>query len=219
MANDLKRKRVYPSSPPPDLHDLAHDLAGTEALQQETQKEWDARADCIAYEQWNGRGRSPFKTPATAALDRLKDKAHLLEDLERDISHYQNQLDSLIDTKRARLCNIHQSRSDITRDESGSGGEQRAQAKEMASSSTPVLQPTPRNRSRSISPSKYLAKLAQGTPSITCYPVETTSKQIPKSVRETKSTLQSGLEIGCMPQQCKVAMPEGSSSTEEAKSQ
>ena len=198
--NLLKRKRTYLSSPPPEQHDLAQIGAGTETLKQAAQQELDTHADCLVYTEWSGRGRSPYKTPATAAIDGVKENARLLETLEREIILHQDQLEDLLAAKKARLCGIHQSKFSVA------GA---AQDTEMSLPHVPTipLLPASTKRSRSLSPSKYLAKLANGTPSIIHCRVEKAKQndiQIPVSVKETMKLLQHGLEIGCIPRQFKV---------------
>jgi len=184
----LKRKRTYLSSPPPDPHEL--DEVHIEAEEQEppTQKRQGPSQHLQAYSDWSGRGRSPFKTPATAAIDGLKTSARWVEALEREISLQQSQLDALVAEKKTRLIDIHHIQSEMA-----------------AGRPAPVLAQPGTSTTRSLSPSKYLAKLAAGNPPIVYHTFEEYLDPLPQSVRETKQELQNGLELGCMPEMFKVS--------------
>ena len=52
-----------------------------------------------AYLDWNGRGRSPFKTPAIAAIDGLKGGSKVIEWLEREAAKERKELEKLIEWK------------------------------------------------------------------------------------------------------------------------
>ena len=203
--SSLKRKRGYLSSPPPEIPDLDQDGAGAEALEQAIQKDSDTHSCWQAYTEWSGRGRSPFKTPATAAIDGLKEKARLLEAFEREISRHQDQLERLLTVKKARLHKIYQSKSDIAQGERSPRTIMGPNTTQTPFSDTPVFPLPTASTARSLSPSKYLARLAEGTPSIIHRTFESGQARIPRSVQEVRKLLQEDLDIGCMPQRFKVS--------------
>lgn len=98
---------------------------------------------------WTGRGRSPYRTPVTAVLDRIKDKTAQLEHFERELIIQQAELDGWIAEKKVCLASVAAQKARISMNRPPLGV---------------VGLPTPSStsRGRSSSPDKYLRALRNG---------------------------------------------------------
>ena len=152
------------------------------SLEREDCKENQIQGGCF---EWTGRGRSPYKAPATAAIDRLKTSTHQLEGLVREIDLFQGQIEALTAQKKSYLVCLQENKSGLMShlQKGLQGG--------------PVFPPPGTTGSRSLSPSISLTKLAAGKPPIRHRPVE--AGPLPSPVFEVVQLLRKGLERGCMP--------------------
>ena len=207
-TNGRKRKRSpqtqYLSSPPPDSHKLGYKTC-TQVLEEElypqeeeatTKKEQGAQTDIqlpvTASLAWNGRGRSPYKTPTTAALDSLKHKTLQLEALDREIKAQEIQVQQSIASKRQRLALVTQHNHDVC-----------IMGPNVLDSAPRLRQPEG-SRGRSSSPTRYLDKLAQGAPPILLYSFETIENDPPKLVDDAVTFFETGLGEKCIPSKYRV---------------
>ena len=122
--NGRKRKRSpqtqYLSSPPPYPYECTQvqekelyikEKEATINKEQGTQT--DIQSPGISGPAWTGRGRSSYKTPTTAALDRLKHDTLQLEALDREIKAQEIQVQQWIASRRQRLALVTQRNHDF----------------------------------------------------------------------------------------------------------
>lgn len=207
--NGCKRKRSpqtqYLSSPPPDSYDRGYETC-TQVQEEEphtqeeeatTEKEQGTQTDIqspgIPNPAWNGRGRSPYKTPTTAALDSLKHNTLQLEALDREIRAQEIQVQQSIASKRQRLAFVTQHNHDVC-----------AMGPTNILDSAPRLRQPEASRGRSSSPTRYLDKLAQGSPPILLCSFETIEDDPPKLVDDTVTFFETGLGEKCIPSKYRV---------------
>jgi len=146
--HNLKRKSSCLSSPPPEPNELQdHQEEEGEHLSKRRQLALPTKPIT-----WYGRGRSPFTTPATAALDNIKGNARLLEHLEKELIFRQEDLEKRVEARRSQLDATIQRQSEFSSEDTNPFA-------------VPVL-PSGPCQSRSISPTKLLGKLANGKPPI-----------------------------------------------------
>ena len=207
LSNSLKRKRLQPylSSPPPELHDLQEQEQAQHLCRREHRQEQATQTDSdLLYSSpkgaapaWTGRGRSPYKTPVTAVLDRVKDKTAQLEHFERELIIQQAELDGWIAEKRVRLASVAAQKARVMeRPALGVGG---------------LPPPASTSRGRSSSPDKYLRALRNGTPPILNFAFAEFQGDIPQPVSDLLADLMDNLGDGCIPAQYKVLAPDGQS--------
>lgn len=188
----IQRKRAYLSSPPSEPDD-DHDRESQEHKERGT---YPRTLQDPLSALWDGRGRSPFKTPATAAIDSVRSDALLLQHLGREIEQQQTELTALIATKQRQLLHLQRDKVRLLElDMSASlGGDDRL-----------VLRPVP-TRSRSLSPEKFLAALPHGDPQILHRSLGKVGHQMPPVVKDTIKYFEQKLDVSCIPYQLKVAM-------------
>ena len=207
-SSGRKRKRStqaqYLSSPPPDSYELDYETC-TQVQEEElhTQEEeatakkeqgtqTDTQSSGIAGSAWTGRGRSPYKTPTTAALDSLKHNTLQLEALDREIKAQEIQVQQSIASKRQRLALITQHNQDVC-----------IMGPNILDSAPRLRQPEG-SRGRSSSPTRYLDKLAQGAPPILLYSFETIEDEPPKLVDDAVTLFETALGEKCIPSKYRV---------------
>ena len=163
--NGRKRKRSpltqYLSSPPPDpcecgyktctqvQEEELHTQEENTAIKNEQGTQTDTQSPGIAGPAWTGRGRSPYKTPTTAALDSLKHNTLQLEALDREIQAQEIWVQQWIASKRQRLALVTQDNHDVC-----------IMGPTNILDSAPRLRQPEASRGRSSSPTRYLEKLA-----------------------------------------------------------
>ena len=207
--NGRKRKRTpvtqYLSSPPPDPYAYGyktctqvpeeephtHEEEATTKTEQGTQT--DIQSPGIAGPAWTGRGRSPYKTLTTAALDSLKHNTLQLEALDREIKDQEIQVQQSIASKRQRLALVTQHNHDVY-----------IMGPTNILDSAPRLRQPEASRGRSSSPTRYLDKLAQGSPPILLRSFETIEDNPPKLVDDAVTLFEIGLGEKCIPSKYRV---------------
>ena len=207
--NGRKRKRSpqtqYLSSPPPDpcecgyktctqvqeeeLHTQEEDVT----IKTEQRTQTGIQLPGIAGPAWTGRGRSPYKTPTTAALDSLKHNTLQLEALDREIKAQEIQVQQWIASKRQRLALVAQHSHDVC-----------TMGPTNILDSAPRLRQPESSRGRSSSPTRYLDKLAQGSPPILLCSFETITDDPPRLVDDAVTFFEAGLGEKCIPSKYRV---------------
>ena len=195
----------YLSSPPPDPYECGYKTF-TEVKEEEihtqekeatTKKEQGTQTDIqspgIAGPAWTGRGRSPYKTPTTAALDNLKHDTLQLEALDWEIKAQEIQVQQWIASKRRRLALVAQHNPDIC-----------IMGPTNILDSAPRLRQPEASRGRSSSPTTYLDKLAQGSRPILLCSFETMKDDPPKLVDNAVTLFETGLGEKCIPSKYRV---------------
>ena len=147
------------------------------------------------YLNWSGRGRSPFLTPATAAIDNLKKGAHLVESLERQVVKEQAELEKVIQLRFTSVNAIRRIRYEIVQDRTNP-------------LETKVALPAPADPfdGTSTSPERLLAKMRISTPPIVDQVFESYTKTLPEQVEKLLSLLVHGLGEGCIPLKYKLSL-------------
>ena len=207
--NGRKRKRSpqtqYLSSPPPDPYECGyrtctqvqeeelHTREEEATIKKEQGTQTDIQSPGIAGPAWTGRGRSPYKTPTTAALDSLKHNTLQLEALDREIKAQEIQVQQSIASKRQRLALVTQHNHDVC-----------IMGPTNILDSAPCLRQPEASRGRSSSPTRYLDKLAQGSPPILLCSFETIEDDPPKLVDDAVTLFEIGLGEKCIPSKYKV---------------
>ena len=141
------------------------------------------------YLNWSGRGRSPFKTPAIAAIDNLKKGAKLVEWLERQVNEERSELEKVIQRSFHSVNATRRVRYEIVQNR-------------MDPLQSMVVLPKPavdEYAGRSSSPDKYIAKMRFSTPPIQDGTLEDYPKTLPEQVKDLLILLEGGLSEGCMP--------------------
>jgi len=132
-----------------------------------------------------GRGRSPFWKPVTAAIDSLVRDTRHLENLVHQIARQQQKLKKFTTRQQDRLDYIRQDQVDAANNKM-----QRA----------PSLN---KSRSQSLAPDKFIQELRKGIPPILPFPPDETKNKPPQSILAVMSKLKN-LGKGCIPFQLKV---------------
>ena len=147
------------------------------------------------YLNWSGRGRSPFLTPAIAAIDNLKKGAQLVESLERQVVKEQAELEKVIQLRFTSVNAIRRIRYEIVQDR-------------MNPLDTRVALPAPADPfdGKSKSPERLLAKMRISTPPIVDQLFESYTKTLPEQVDNLLSLLMHDLGEGCIPLKYKVSL-------------
>ena len=202
--NGRKRKRTpqtqYLSSPPPDPYECGYKTC-TQVQEEElhtqeeevtTKKEQGTQTDIqspgIASPAWTGRGRSSYKTPTTAALDSLKHNTLQLEALDREIKAQEIQVQQSIASKRQRLALVTHHNHGVC-----------IMGPTNILDNSPCLRQPEASRGRSSSPTRYLDKLAQGSPPILLRSFGTIEDDPPKLVDDAVTLFETGLGEKCIP--------------------
>lgn len=140
---------------------------------------------------WQGRGRSPFKTPATAVVDAIKGDSRLLGDLEKELDLQRTHLAQIVATKQAELVVVMAEQANANRPQLGK---------------TPVLPRPVKPPTRSASPSRKVLKyLPRGAPPVIKSSPESFLDGIPKDVLELQEILLKGLGERLIPTELKVS--------------
>lgn len=147
-----------------------------------------------AYVTWSGRGRSPFKTPVTAAIDGLRGKAKLVRRLEQELAKEHKALEDVLRWKRYRLTGIVQTRLEVENDH--------IDPMKMVERLPPP--DVDDHRGRSGSPDKYIRKLANSDTPIIHFLPDAYEHSFPINVERTLGSLEDKLGEGCIPLQFKV---------------
>ena len=141
-----------------------------------------------AYFNWSGRGRSPFKTPAIAALDGLKRSAKLVEWIERETVKERIELEKVIRYKKYCFTGIARARFEI------------AQDKMNPLNNLTILTPdVDQFHGKSPSPNKYIAKMKVSNPPVHHETMETYRLGLPEQMEELLALLEEKLGEGCIP--------------------
>ena len=202
--NGRKRKRspqtLSLSSAPPDPYECGyktctqvqeeeiHTQEEEATVKEEQGTQTDIRSPGIARSAWTGRGRSPYKTPTTAALDSLKHNTLQLEALDREIKAQEIRVQQWIVSKQQRLALVTQHNHDIG-----------IMGPTNILDSAPRLRQPEASRTRSSSPTRYLDKLTQGSPPILLCSFETITDDPPKLVDDAVTLFETGLGEKCIP--------------------
>ncbi|KAG8532425.1 uncharacterized protein KY384_002910 [Bacidia gigantensis] len=220
----MKRKlSSYLSSPPPELaspkppaEDLqqvqfpkAESPPVVELQEQDTQEASDEQLS--AKIEYNGRGRSPYKTPVTAVIDQLKKDVRRLEHFDRALAQQRLQYRRSKREKEKEYASNWYALQDMGKSE----GQKTAKSGEQNSSkyreqnplaNKPKLGPTPATPAtgRSISPEKLLEKLQTCKPQIIREEFRLLSGQPREAVKEVCQFLLQGTRFGFIPTKFKV---------------
>ena len=163
--------------------------ASNEFKDQGTQTEVEV-PETKVYCNWSGRGRSPFKTPATAAIDGLKGSSKYIEYVEREIVKEQTELDKVIRLKKDYFAEIARVRFKLLQDRMN-----------PLQGAPDLAQPdidTYEGRSRS--PDKYIAKMRLSTPPVYYHRIETYRLgNLPKEIDQLWERLGENLGAGSVP--------------------
>ena len=142
-----------------------------------------------AYLNWNGRGRSPFKTPAIAAIDGLKKGAKVIEWLEREAAKEREQLEKLIQWKINLVTGLKRTRLEIVQDKM-----------DPLMNIQVLVQPDVDNyEGKSKSPDKYLRKMKYSTPPVYYQRLEAYKHALPEQMVKLLGLLEENLGEGCIP--------------------
>ena len=210
-SNSLKRKRSQPclSSPPPEPHDSPEQIqeqVQERLYRREDQKEQASQVALgLLYQTskgpapaWTGRGRSPYKLPVTAVLDKIRNQTARLEHFERELVIQQAELDDWIAEKRVCLASVAEQKARLSMDQP-----------QWAVVGLP--KPSSTSRGRSSSPDKHLQALRNGKPSILNFAFAEVQGEIPQSVSDLLKQLMDNLGDGCIPAQYEVRGADGQS--------
>ena len=193
----LKRKRPYLSFPPspPETESVI-----LEDIEEEYQrKPWKRRLGTVGSETerkttWQGRGRSPYKTPVTAVLDSIKGDTRLLEHLEKELIIQKEHLQELVASKQREIVVSMDQRQATLHDHL---------PPELTQG--PIFPPPKPNTSRSPSPARRILKaLPSATPSVINSSLESFTNPLPQDVTDLLDSLLDGLGEGSIPMQCQV---------------
>ena len=142
-----------------------------------------------AYLDWNGRGRSPFKTPAIAAIDGLKKGAKVIEWLEREAAKERKELEKFIQWKINLVTGLKRTRLEIVQDNM-----------DPLKNIQVLVQPDVDNyKGKSNSPDKYLRKMKYSTPPVCYQRLEAYKHALPEHMVKLLGLLEENLGEGCMP--------------------
>ena len=142
-----------------------------------------------AYLDWNGRGRSPFKTPAIAAIDGLKKGAKVIEWLEREATKERKELEKLIQWKIHLVTGLKRTRIEIEQDKM-----------DPLKNIQVLVQPDNDNyEGKSKSPDKYLRKMRYSTPPVYYQRIENYGHALPEQMEQLLGLLEENLGAGCIP--------------------
>lgn len=188
QQRNLKRKSSHLSSPPPERIQRQ--------VQPEEEREHNSKRRQVAIPTkpitWYDRGRSPIKTPATAAIDSLKGNSRLLEQLEKELIFRQEDLEQRIKARRSQIDATNRRRADFS-------------TEEMTPFPVPVLRRGP-SRSRSVSPDKILGKLANGEPPIMYTTVSAAQMTLPPQVKSFVKYVTEAIGEGYLPKKYEVSI-------------
>ena len=174
-------------------HPYSRRKRGSTSLIPDQGTETKSLVDFEDSQNWTGRGRSPYKTPVTAVLDNIRGNARLLQQFERNILSYQDQLQDLALLKSR--CS-DQLREQIDQPLNG----EMAYLKEV----NPFEPSSGRATSRSVSPDKYLGMLRNADPPIEPLKIEQALDNLLEPVYDVLKQLSSGLDEGYLPTAYKV---------------
>ena len=184
-----KRKRALPTPSP------AGCVVLEEIEEEYKRKPWKRRVVKKPSEPqaWQGRGRSPFKTPATAVVDAIKSDSQLLGALEKELDLQRTQLEQIVATKQRELVAVMAEQANAGQPNTPQLGE------------IPVLPQPAKPPTRSASPArKILRYLPRGTPPVIKSSPASFFEGIPKEVLELQKTLLEGLGERMIPMEFKV---------------
>ena len=139
-----------------------------------------------AYLDWGGRGRSPFKTPATAAIDGLKKGAKVIEWLEREAAKESKELENLIQWRTRCVRGLKRTKLKIVQDKMNP----------LEVSFQPDVDDS---TGKSRSPDKYLGKMEHSTPPVIYEHLETYPDVLPKPIDTLLGMLEEKLGEACIP--------------------
>ena len=140
------------------------------------------------YVDWTGRGRSPFKTPAFAAIDGFKKGAKFIEWLEREAAKERKEVEKLIQWKINLLTGLKRTRLEIEQDKL-----------DPLKNFQVLVQPVNNYDGKSKSPDKYLRKMKYSTPSVCYQRLETYEHALPEKMMKLLGLLEDNLGEGCIP--------------------
>ena len=143
-----------------------------------------------AYLDWNGRGRSPFKTPAIAAIDGLKKGAKAIEWLEREAAKERGELDKLIRWKIDSVTGLKRTKLEIVQDKM-----------DPLKNIQVLVQPDVDSYQgkASKSPDKYLRKMRYSTPPVHYQRIENYEHALPEQMEKLLGLLEGHLGESCIP--------------------
>lgn len=143
-----------------------------------------------AYLDWSGRGRSPFKTPAIAAIDGLKKGAKFIEWLEREAANERKELEKFIQLNIQKVTGLKRTRLEIEQDKM-------EPLRKMQVLVHPDVDDHKPRKSRS--PDKYLGKMRFSTPPVYCDLFEDYREPLPEQMTKLMGLLEKDLGEGCIP--------------------
>ena len=150
-----------------------------------------------AYLDWSGRGRSPFKTPAIAAIDGLKKGAKVIEWLEREAAKERKDLEKLIQWKINLVTGLKRTRLEIEQDKM-----------DPLKNVQVLVQPDNDDyKGKSKSPDKYLCKMRYSTPPVRYQRIESYKHALPEQMENLLRLLEENLGGGCIPLTKEVVQP------------
>ena len=146
------------------------------------------------YLDWSGRGRSPFKTPAIAAIDSLKKGAKAIEWLEREAANERKELEKLIQWKINLVTGLKRTKLEIEQDKMNPLEKVHV-----------LVQPNNDDyKGKSKSPDKYLRKMRFSTPPVYYQLVENYGHALPERMENLLGLLEDNLGGGCIPSKYEV---------------
>ena len=140
------------------------------------------------YFNWSGRGRPPFNTPATAALDGVRQSAKFVQWLERDTVKERIELEKAIRWKKYCWIGVQKARIEVQQDRM-----------DPLKNVTFLAKPVDQYEGKSNSPDKYIAKMRVSIPPVNHQYMETYKLALPKQMHELLGLLGDKLGEACIP--------------------
>ena len=147
------------------------------------------------YLDWTGRGRSPFKTPALAAIDGLKKGAKVIEWLEREAVKERSELEKLIQWKIHLVTGLKRTQLEIEQDKMNPLEKVHV---------LPLPQDVDSYKGESQSPDKYISKMRHCTPPVYYQTIQECGHTLPERMADLLDLLDVNLGEGCIPSKYEV---------------
>lgn len=149
-----------------------------------------------AYLDWDGRGRSPFKTPAIAAIDGLKKGAKVIEWLEREAAKERKEFEKLIQWKIHCVTGLKRTTLEIVQDKMDP-------LKKVEFLVKPKLD-IDDYTGKSRSPDKYLGKMKHSIPPVHHELLEMYQPDLPEQMNNLLELLEEKLDETYIPSKYEV---------------
>lgn len=146
------------------------------------------------YLNWSGRGRSPFKTPAIAAIDDLKRGAKYIEWLEREIITERKELEKIIQLRIHSVVALRRTRIEVMEDRTHPLNTVQILAHANVDEYL----------GKSGSPSKLIAKMRESTPPVYYENLEFYQQALPEQMKKFLGAIEEKLGEGSIPSKYEV---------------